>query len=50
MLIEKVKINVWYLKAYAKYFGSYEKIESGLSGEAMSDLTGAPCEYLMDLT
>ena len=34
-------------KAYAKIFGSYHKIESGLSGNAMKDLTGAPCEYFI---
>ena len=29
-------------KAYAKVFGSYEAIESGLTGIAMNTLTGAP--------
>ena len=33
-------------KAYAKVYGSYESIESGLTGVAMSALTGAPYEYL----
>ena len=33
-------------KAYAKVFNSYEAIESGLTGIAMSSLTGAPYEYL----
>lgn len=33
-------------KAYAKLFGSYEIIESGLTGTAMNTLTGAPFEYL----
>ena len=33
-------------KAYAKVFGSYEAIESGLTGGAMSALTGAPYEYI----
>lgn len=32
-------------KAYAKIFGAYDKIESGLSGHAMRDLTGAPYTY-----
>lgn len=39
--------EVWVLfleKAYAKVYGSYEKIVSGLSGEAFRDLTGAPSE------
>ena len=31
-------------KAYAKYFGSYQLIESGTSGFAFKDLTGAPYE------
>lgn len=34
-------------KAYAKVFGSYEAIESGLTGIAMNALTGAPYEYLV---
>lgn len=29
-------------KAYAKLYGAYDKIESGLTGEAIRDLTGAP--------
>lgn len=29
-------------KAYAKIYGSYEKIESGFPGAALRDLTGAP--------
>jgi len=33
-------------KAYAKVFGSYQAIESGLSGIALNALTGAPFEYL----
>jgi len=33
-------------KAYAKVFGSYQAIESGLSGIALNALTGAPYEYL----
>lgn len=33
-------------KAYAKVFGSYEIIESGLTGVGMNALTGAPFEYL----
>ena len=33
-------------KAYAKMFGSCEKIEGGLTGKAIRDLTGAPYESL----
>lgn len=33
-------------KAYAKVFGSYESIESGLTGMAMMSITGAPYEYI----
>ncbi len=29
-------------KAYAKVFGCYAAIESGLTGVAMSNITGAP--------
>jgi len=29
-------------KAYAKCFGAYDKIEMGLAGHALRDLTGAP--------
>ena len=32
-------------KAYAKVFGSYEAIESGLTGIALCTLTGAPYQY-----
>ena len=31
-------------KAYAKVYGNYEKIEAGLTGEAIRELTGAPYE------
>ena len=31
-------------KAYAKVYGTYEKITNGMSGKAIFDLTGAPCE------
>ena len=34
-------------KAYAKIYGSYDKIESGLAGHALRDLTGAPFEYFI---
>lgn len=33
-------------KAYSKVFGSYQAIESGLTGIALNALTGAPFEYL----
>ena len=29
-------------KAYAKVYGTYEKIEAGFPGKALRDLTGAP--------
>jgi calpain-15 len=32
-------------KAYSKIYGTYDKIESGLAGHALRDLTGAPYEY-----
>lgn len=31
-----------HLKAYAKVFGSYENIESGLTGIGLNAVTGAP--------
>ena len=34
-------------KAYAKLFGRYDKIESGLAGHSLRDLTGAPYEYFI---
>jgi len=33
-------------KAYAKAFGNYHKIEAGLTGLAIRDLTGAPHKWL----
>ena len=35
-------------KAYAKVFGSYDKIEAGISGQAIRDLTGAPMEFIVN--
>lgn len=32
-------------KAYAKVYGAYSKIEYGMSGHALRDLTGAPYFY-----
>lgn len=32
-------------KAYAKIFGTYDRIEAGLTGDAIRDLTGAPYEW-----
>ncbi len=34
-------------KAYAKLYGRYDKIESGLAGHSLRDLTGAPYEYFI---
>lgn len=33
-------------KAYAKIYSSYQKIEAGLTTEAVRDLTGAPGKIL----
>lgn len=33
-------------KAYAKVYGAYDKIEAGLTGHALRDLTGAPAEFM----
>lgn len=41
--------EIWPLlleKAYAKLFDAFDKIESGLCGHALYDLTGAPYQYL----
>ncbi len=35
-------------KAYAKVFGAYSKIEGGLTGDAIRDLTGAPSIILFN--
>ena len=33
-------------KAWAKAYGSYERIEAGFADQVMHDLTGAPCQLL----
>lgn len=42
--------ELWVLileKAWAKLYGSYAKIEAGLTREVLHDLTGAPTEYFL---
>ena len=34
-------------KAWAKLYGSYQRIEAGTTGEALPALTGAPTEYIL---
>jgi len=35
-------------KAYAKYFGAYWKIEGGVTGNVIRDLTGATLDFLVN--
>jgi hypothetical protein len=40
--------EIWVLlleKAWAKLFGSYQRIEAGTAGEALQNLTGCPTEF-----
>jgi calpain-15 len=42
--------EIWVLiieKAWAKLFGSYQRIEAGTSGEALHPLTGCPTKYFI---
>ena len=41
--------EIWVMlleKAWAKIFGSYQRIEAGTTGEALPALCGAPSEYI----
>ena len=41
--------EIWVLlleKAWAKMFGSYQRIEAGTTGEALPALTGAPSDFI----
>ena len=43
--VEYRPIEIWVLileKVWAKIFGSYQRIEAGLAGEALNTLTGSP--------
>ena len=44
--------EIWALileKAWAKVFGSYQRIESGTAGEAMYPLSGRPHKFISNL-
>ena len=48
--VDDKPIEIWVLileKAWAKIFGSYQRIEAGLSGEALNTLTGSPHTFYM---
>lgn len=41
--------EIWVLlleKAWAKIYGSYQRIEAGTTGEALPALTGAPSDFM----
>ena len=41
--------EIWVLlleKAWAKIYGSYQRIQAGTAGEALPALTGAPAEFI----
>lgn len=45
-----LKTEIWVLileKAWAKIFGSYQRIEAGTAGEAMYPLTGSPHKFFL---
>lgn len=47
--IEKGVVEMWVLlleKAWAKKYGCYYDIQAGFTEEALTDLTGAPCEVI----
>jgi calpain-15 len=49
--VEKNVTEIWVLlleKAWAKLFGNYNAISAGFTEDVLRDLTGAPCENIMN--